>query len=250
MEERSGGVNGRNGSGLGTRGFPLAGCIGCAGACNNKIDDAIDLLVTFHLTENTQKVTSYQCAGLFIINFNGREKMERNVAFYFKDLILISQPVMFIDTYIHLSQYSSHISRDTHSSRYYAIRILDHTWLKDATTALLCNDTLIAWVIHNHTGNNDTYLEYPTTLKGIVSISQTATFTFYVTVHSPRDCFASRTRCIHRRLLPSLRFDKVKLFDWTLVTWFIRFPELAGELTMLEAKLLSHAGGQKSISIL
>lgn len=34
MDERSGGVKGRNGPGLGTRGFPLAGCIDCAGAWN------------------------------------------------------------------------------------------------------------------------------------------------------------------------------------------------------------------------
>lgn len=45
MEERSGGVNGRNGPGLGTRGFLLVGCIDFAGACN-QIDDAIDLFVT------------------------------------------------------------------------------------------------------------------------------------------------------------------------------------------------------------
>lgn len=49
MEERSGGVNGRNGPGLGTRGFPLAGCIDFVGAYN-KIDDTIDSL-TFHLAD-------------------------------------------------------------------------------------------------------------------------------------------------------------------------------------------------------
>ena len=54
MEERSGGVNGRNGPGLGTRGFPLAGCIDCAGACN-EIDD-IDRFtrdLSPHQRENT-----------------------------------------------------------------------------------------------------------------------------------------------------------------------------------------------------
>lgn len=39
MEERSGGVNGRNGPGLGTRGFLLVGCIDCAGACNKNRRD-------------------------------------------------------------------------------------------------------------------------------------------------------------------------------------------------------------------
>jgi hypothetical protein len=44
MEERSGGVNGRNGPGLGTRGFPLAvGCIDCAGAWNRNTDLPPDL---------------------------------------------------------------------------------------------------------------------------------------------------------------------------------------------------------------
>lgn len=55
MEERSGGVNGRNGPGLGTRGFLLVGCIDFAGACN-KIDDPINLLVTLRSHDATGKM--------------------------------------------------------------------------------------------------------------------------------------------------------------------------------------------------
>jgi len=75
MEERSGGVNGRNGPGLGTRGFPRVGCIDCVGACN-KIDDRFmtrDL--SPRRSENTWCVTS--CRQQFRINFSDREKVTR-----------------------------------------------------------------------------------------------------------------------------------------------------------------------------